>query len=144
MPIYESQASPPTGLTTKGGIFPVNIQLPQVLVDHLTSKNTPIPPPISGSALIDTGASVSVVDLSVLRKLKINPIGVATVTTTAGHTQQNLFPARFQLARLLIDINAVLGANLSSQGLTAIIGRDILSKCILIYHGPAGRITLVH
>jgi len=103
-----------------------------------------IPQPVSGPALIDTGASVSVVDLSVLRNLNISAIGVASVSTTAGTAQQNLYPARFRLPRAVIDISAVLGADLTPHQIIVLIGRDILSGFLMIYHGPAGRITLVH
>ncbi|MFQ5759191.1 MAG: hypothetical protein ACE5IF_05895 [Candidatus Bathyarchaeia archaeon] len=142
MPIYEVQASPPIGFTRGEAILPIDISLPQVLINHLTNQGVAIPQPVSGHALIDTGASISVVDLAVLTKLNIHPIGVANVLTTAGTAQQNLFPARFQIPGMIIDVSAVLGANLSSQGFVALIGRDILSRFIMIYHGPAGRMTL--
>jgi len=144
MPIYDVQVSPPTGLRLRGALFPVEISMPQVLIDHLTNQGVSIPQPVSGLTLIDTGASVSVVDLSVLRNLNISPIGVASVSTTAGTAQQNLYPARFRLPRAVIDISAVLGADLSAHQIIALIGRDILSGFLMIYHGPAGRITLVH
>lgn len=34
-----------------------------------------------------------------------------------------------------VETRSAYGANLSSQGLIALIGRDILSKCILVYNG---------
>jgi len=144
MPIYDVQLSPPEALRARGGIFPVQISLPQVLADYLGQRGLPIPPPVSGNALIDTGASVSVVDLSVLSTLQISPISVVTVLTPTGSARQNLYPARFILPAVVIDVTGVIGANLRPQNIVALIGRDILSRFLLIYHGPAGRITLTY
>lgn len=144
MPIYEVATSPPEGLTSRGAIFPVQISLPKVLMDHLTNQELPIPSPVSGTALIDTGSSVSVVDLSVLSSLQINPISIVTVLTPAGPTRRNLFPARFIFPGLGIDLSAVIGFDLRPHQIIALIGRDILSKFLMIYHGNAGRVTLTY
>jgi hypothetical protein len=141
MPIYEIQTAPDV-LRRKGAIFPVEISIPQTLRDYLTAQKMRIPPPVSGSALIDSGASISAIDLSVVSALQISPMGVATILTPAGPAKQNLFPARFELPRLRIDISAVLGVDVKPQGIIALIGRDILSRFLMIYHGPGGRVTL--
>lgn len=142
MPVYEIRSSSDI-LKSAGAILPnIEISLPQILVDELTKKGMPIPKPITGNALIDTGASASVVDLSIISSLQISPVGVATVLTTAGPVQQNLFPMRFVFPRLVIDVSAVLGADLRPFGIVSLIGRDILSLFLMIYHGLAGVITL--
>jgi len=142
MPIYEVQVSPPSDLQSGGPRLPVDIALPQILVDRLNQEGFPVPPPISGHALIDTGASVSVVDTSVITRLQINPIGVTTIGTAAGRVRRNLYPSRFIFPRLVVDLSPIIGADLSSFQIIALIGRDILSRFLFIYHGPAGRITL--
>jgi len=141
MPIFEIQTSPDV-LRRNGAIFPIEISLPQTLVDYLTKQGMPIPAAVSGYALIDSGASISAADSSVVSSLKISPIGITTVLTPAGPAQKNLFPARFKFSRLVIDISPVIGADLKPQGIIALIGRDILSRFLMIYHGLGGRITL--
>jgi predicted aspartyl protease len=144
MPVYEVRSSPDI-LKTAGAILPnIEISLPQVLVDELTKKGMPIPKPITGNALIDTGASASVLDLSIISSLKISPVGVATVLTTAGPVQQNSFPIRVVFPRLVIDVSAVLGADLRPFGIVILIGRDILSSFLMIYHGLTGMVTLAY
>lgn len=113
-----------------------------MLVDELTKKGIPMPKPIIGNALIDTGASISVVDLSVISNLQISPVGISTVVTTAGSVRQNLFPVKVMLPRLAVEISAVLGADLRPFGVVALIGRDILSRFLMIYHGLGGTVTL--
>jgi len=142
MPIYEVQTSPPEGLKSKGPCCPIEVSLPQTLIILLSQQGQQTPPPVSGQALIDTGASVSAIDLSVISRLQLNPIGVVSVGTAGGPTRRNLYPARFILPRLVIDLEAVIGADLSPFNIIALIGRDILSRFIMIYNGPAGRITL--
>jgi len=44
----------------------------------------------------------------------------------------------------VIDLSAVIGADLKPLQIIALIGRDILSGFLMIYHGPAGRVTLSH
>lgn len=143
MPIYEIVTPSPEHLRSIGFIIPIEISIPQPLIDYLTQRGIQIPQPVGGNALIDTGASISVVDLSVLSSLQINPIGVAQISTATGQENKNLFPARFILAKnLVIDFAAVIGADLRSLRIIALIGRDALRHFLLIYHGNAGRATL--
>jgi len=109
MPIYEVGTSR-GALGRFGPVFPIEISLPQTLIDYLTSRGEPIPQPVSGNALVDTGASITVVDLDVISRLKISPVGVARIQTAEGPVNQNLFPARFKLPRLVFDFEAVAGA----------------------------------
>lgn len=141
MPIYDSQVTPQV-LRARGPCLPIDISLPQILIDQLTQQGRKIPSPVSGIAQVDTGASISVVDLSVISHLRINPIGVVSIGTAAGPARRNLYPVRFAFPNLNLDLNRVIGADLSSFHITTLIGRDILSLFLLIYHGPAGRFTL--
>lgn len=105
-----------------------------------------------GFALIDTGASISAVDVSVIQNLAVHPIGIANVGTAGGPQQQNTYPARFvfpgtQLPSM--DFNQLIGANLAAQAvagsqlpLVALLGRDILQHFILIYNGTTGSFSL--
>lgn len=142
MPIYEVQSNPPEVLRLKGPCCPIDISLPQILIDQLTQQGTQIPPPVSGHALIDTGASISAIDFSVITSLQISPIGVINIGTAGGSVQTNLYPARFILLDLEIELGRVIGANLRQFNIIALIGRDMLSRFLMIYHGPAGRFTL--
>lgn len=82
------------------------------------------------------------VDLEVISKLRISPIGAVKVQTAAGPVDQNLFPARFKLPPLTIDFEAVAGADLRPHGIVALVGRDILSRFVFIYLGGTDRIVL--
>jgi len=141
MPIYEVGTSQGV-LLHLGPLLPIEVSVPQTLIDHLTSKGEPVPPTVSGNALVDTGASISVVDLEVISKLKISPVGVVRVQTTAGQVDQNVFPMRFKLPNLTIESETVVGADLKPHRIVALIGRDVLSRFVFIYLGGTGRIVL--
>ena len=141
MPIYEVQLTPDV-LRRGGPIFPIEVSLPQTLADYLTKQGVPVPPSIKGNALVDSGASISAVDLSVISSLQISPVGVATISTAAGSVQRDLYPARFILPHLVAEFETVIGADLRPQGLVALIGREFLSRFLMIYHGNAGRVIL--
>lgn len=92
MPIYNQhymkpgQIHDPVALAGAGPILQVEVNLPQALINLLSSQNKPIPASSPGFALIDTGASRTCVDSLVLSNLGISPIGVVTMGTAGGST----------------------------------------------------------
>ena len=141
----------PKALQDVGAILPAEVAIPKALSDLLTAKKQSIPPAIQGVALIDTGATKSCVDHSVLSGLGIKPIGLVKIGTAKGATQCQLFPARlsFPSLRLVVDFSSMAGVNLRGQviqgtPLIALVGRDVLSRCLFIYSGSQGYYTLTY
>lgn len=97
-------------------------------------------------ALIDTGATSSVVDASLVRSLGVNPIGMANVGTAGGPATQPVYPLRITLqgVNLTINFSQVTGAPLNAMGLVALLGRDLLARMILLYDGPSSEFTLAY
>lgn len=100
----------------------------------------------SGHALIDTGAFMSCIDEDVARKLGLSPIDVVNMTSASHESSEaNVYAARLEIVAgqvLEFNLAGILGVNLKKQKLIALIGRDILSRCILIYNGTNGQISL--
>ncbi len=68
-----------------------------------------------------------------------------TVHTPAGSQPQQQYPARIQFPGTplpAITFTFVIGANLTGQGLMALIGRDVLQHFVIVYNGPIGQIIL--
>ena len=139
----------PEGLAGIGAVLQVEVNIPQPLIELLGQQGKPIPTPAIGMALIDTGASMTCVDESVLATLGINAIGLVSLGTAAGTVQRPLFPARvaFPEPKLVVDLSRVVAVDLRGQAiqgmpLIALVGRDILRFCQLIYDGSGGFFTM--
>ncbi|HXZ13535.1 MAG TPA: hypothetical protein VEG64_14200 [Candidatus Sulfotelmatobacter sp.] len=159
MPVYSRSYWPsnqfgyPHNLRIFGPLISVEIGVPQALAQHLSSHNLPVPAPVPGVALIDTGASITSVDNSVFRTLRTQPVSIATVGGAHGSAQQSVYPASISFpgtALQGLDFNQVLGCDISGQAtglqqpLIALVGRDLLQHFVFIYHGPMGLITFAH
>jgi len=133
-----------TNLLTRGPIIPIEVWVPSALESYLRSHNMGVPPPVSGFALIDTGATVSAVDDLAIRILGVSPVDVASVGTAGGPQRQYVYPARFLVANRtwVLEFTRVTGANLSDTGFIALIGRDFLSRALLVYNGLQGSFTV--
>jgi len=142
----------PQGLRAVGPVLPVQIEIPSILASQLQQAGRTPPEPAEGFALIDTGASASAVDESVIRQLGVQPVGAGRISTPSGTHLQSKYPARFAFPGTTIpgiEFSQLFGAQLSGQNLPglrgqllALVGRDILQAFVLIYNGPGGFFTL--
>lgn len=137
----------PDGLQAAGPMLPVAVAVHPILAQQLRGQGATPPAPVGGVGLIDTGASVSAVDSSVVSQLGIPPIGTINVGTAAGVQQQAQYPASFSFPGTglpTINFNFVIGSNLAGQQppIVALIGRDVLRHFVMIYHGGFGQVVL--
>jgi hypothetical protein len=111
----------------------------------LADKGETPPPPISGRALIDTGASVTCVDSAAAQRAGLAMVGTGTMTSaTHANEAVPIFAGRLIIEASSITVNAnhAFGSNLEPQGLIALIGRDFLAKCVFVYNGLDGSFSL--
>lgn len=150
MPIFHkdfvSRGNPdPDYLRKAGPSLPVEIAIPDVLAAVLANQSLPIPSPISGFALFDTGASITGVDETVLTQLSLSPIGVTNISTpSAGQAQCSQYPAKILFPTTPLPpltFTSVVGITLRNQGYVALIGRDIMAAMLIVYDGPGARVT---
>ena len=66
--------------------------------------------------------------------------------TSATHENETvpIYAGKFRIGGLPIEIEtrSAYGANLRSQGLVVLIGRDVLEKCVLVVNGLDGSFSL--
>jgi len=134
----------PATLQQNGPLFDIEIAVPSALEQFLIQRGQPIPQPIKGQALVDTGATFSAVEDNVIKRLGVNPVGRMQTGTAGGPQVQNVYPARFIFAGLgiVFETGRATGVNLTGTGVVALIGRDVLSNTVFIYNGPMGTVTL--
>ncbi|MBA3601301.1 MAG: hypothetical protein H0W45_08715 [Acidobacteria bacterium] len=139
------QVPPSIALLQHGPIVQIVVGLAQSFTDQLLQQGQSLPPPISGNALIDIGASTTCIDDLAAQNLGLPAIDVVQMTS-ASHTstQQNVYPIQMQIvgSPIRVEVPRSIGANLAAQGLLALIGRDYLQHCTLFYNGLTGEITL--
>ena len=127
--------------------------MPAALAAQLQQAGTPIPAPATGLALIDTGASISAVDIGVIQRLGVQQVGVAQIGGVGGVNQHALYPCRFVFPGVgfpPIDFTSIVGAPLigiggaqaAGQQTIALFGRDLLQYFILVYNGPGATVSL--
>jgi len=133
-------------LQRQGPVLQVEVSIPEALAKSYVQDGKPIPPPLIGFALIDTGASITGVDLGKLTTLGLTPISVADIGTPSGPSNkmgvyacQIAFPGTPIPTR---QFNTVTGSQLEPMGYLALIGRDVLSDFQLVYNGVDGFWTL--
>jgi hypothetical protein len=105
----------------------------------------PVAPPIQLMALLDTGAEMTCVDAAVIRQLGLPFGGVALANLPAhgGLTFTVLHDASFTILHpsgksghhfRVLDVSVL--ESLAHLGYQALVGRDVLAKCRLLYDGP--------
>jgi hypothetical protein len=125
-----------------GPLVEVQVGLTTAAETAIANAGEPIPAPIKGTALIDTGASHSAVRSGLLRPLNLHPVGVMPVTGVTGKAVPSpVYAVRITLPQGWAD-TTVCEVPLHGQNIDALIGRDILRYCILIYQGPTMQFTL--
>lgn len=104
----------------------------------------------AGFGLIDTGATFTCVHQPVMAELGLSPVSVATMGTANGPAEQPVYPARlvFPETGWDFDVQGLAGVNLTGQAIDfgdgkppqpilALLGRDLLQTCVLVWNGPA-------
>ena len=136
---------PAIALTQRGPILQGVIGVEQNIAQQLLSQGIPLPKPIPGVALIDTGATSTCVDEGIAKQLGLPVVDVVSIAS-ASHpdAKQNVYPALIEVVGIPIKFNALraIGVPLANQGIQVLIGRDLLQHCTLFYNGMIGSFTL--
>lgn len=88
--------------------------------------------------LIDTGASISAIDLPLVKELNLISRDYIPVLTPSGISQHFTYDVGVQLPKELgwkTFFIEVTGSDLEKQPFDVLIGRDVLQYCTLIFNG---------
>ena len=102
-------------------------------------------PPVYGKALIDTGADRTAIEFASAEVAGAAPVGSLNAQgATSEATTLPMYAVTVGFPGTNTSVN-VIGAgtpHLTSQGIVALIGRDVLSQSHLTYDGPRGEFAL--
>ncbi len=110
----------------------------------LVARGVRPPSVVNGTALVDTGASITCVNEASARRAGLAVVDQGLMTSAShSYHQVPIFAGEIEIPNFgTIQINGAMGAQLDDQGLVALIGRDILQKVILVYSGVDGSFSL--
>jgi len=132
-------------LRKRGAILPVQIGIPSALAAQMTAQGQTPPPPEEIQALVDTGASITAINIPVAQRLGLPTTGSIQIGGATGVADQPLYAALFRIPDPFVewDPMTVAGANLSGTPFDILIGRNVLCNMTLSYDGKSGRFSLV-
>lgn len=118
-------------------------------IEILKLTGLPYPKPAWTTGLIDTGAGISAVGGDVIRALGLVPIDrIDVYSAVVGHVRPcNLydiclaFAPRSSPTVMHVDMPIIEGV-FTDKRYNALIGRNILRRCLFFYNGPADTFTL--
>lgn len=132
-----------------GAIVEVKVMQGAQRVAALKKAGLPFATPQVIVGLVDTGASCSAIDRIVVAGLNLQHRGIVAIhtpSTGAGFVQCNQYDISLVLGESQPDplelTLPVIESDFASQGFLALIGRDVLRRCVLTFDGPSGRFTL--
>lgn len=133
-------------ISSRGPIVEMWVLASLPRIDALKHANKPLPSPVQTRALIDTGADCTAIDSTVLHQLGITPTGTTPIHTPSTQGSPHIalqfdvgiaFVHPVSTSSLHIGSIPVIQADTANQGFGALIGRDVLSRCLFVYDGTA-------
>ena len=164
-PTGVTQKYAPAVLQSTGQVLRVAVSVPEAESAARTSLGRPIPKPVVGVVLIDTGASNTCISQDVADKLSLKPLRIAQGLGAGGTHQNPVYFVRLKIG--FADPKTGLARSFSweqeAQGIpkledaskqlkithggsrvdyVALMGRDVLAHTDFEYHGPTATIKI--
>jgi hypothetical protein len=116
----------------------------------MQAEQIAVPDLVPIRALVDTGASCTCVDEEILKQLGLsatNYIPVLTPSTGTTPHQAPQYDAMLAIPGmppLVFGALPITAADFRLQTIQALIGRDVLSRCLFQYNGSSGFFTIAY
>jgi len=132
-----------TNMARVGPVVEVRIAVNKGVEAGLRDAGAAVPTPMLVPAMIDTGASCTVIREGLAQQLGLQPTGTRVIHT-ASHSNVRCYE---YLVRLLFPNNIlfetdVVETPLRGQHIDCLIGRDVLADGVLVYIGPDNLFSL--
>ena len=133
-----SNPAPAEALVQDGPTLPIEIETDPAAPDpERTTYSIP--------ALIDTGANLNAIDDARAQQMRLPIVDQVCVSGISGSIILNVYLARILISDLAIDqLGRFTGVHLQAGGQShlALLGRELLKDCRLIYDGPTGGVLI--
>ena len=137
--------TPKEGLWLRGPRVQVTLSQIETQITALADKGEIPAPPVAGWAPIDTGATMTCVDRTAAQRAGLACVDTGLMSSTTHASELvPIFSGRINIEGVsrYVDSLRAYGANLGPLGLIALIGRDLLASCVLVYNGLDGSFSL--
>lgn len=136
-----------------GAILNIVLAVSDARAHALEVAGLPIPGLINAKGMVDTGASCTCIDPSIIATLRIPPSGEAYMRTPSTGSEPvnvneydvslSIFgPSTDHPPYCIPNLAVVESQLLQAHGFHALIGRDVLSNCVFSYNGALRLYTL--
>ncbi len=131
-------------LQKDGPLIEVLFLISAELEEKYREDKKEIPEPVKVKALIDTGASMCVIQENIPKKLGLEPVGAIKISTPSSKDYEcyQYFMRMTIPSHSLTYQGVFIASPLQGQEINCLIGRDLLSHGILIYIGNSNLFTL--
>lgn len=132
-----------TDLQRLGPLVELEVAVGAATEAALRQAGDAVPSPIPVVAMIDTGASNTVIQQGLAARLGLPPTGM-TYVHTASHSNVpcSLFPIRLLFPQNVVQETTALEVPLQGQQIQCLIGRDVLARAVFIYIGDRNLFSL--
>jgi hypothetical protein len=137
-------------ISADGLLVPVLVGLDAAELQALVDGGLPLPPPVSGMGLVDTGTTMTAITARMLAAVGAVPCGRASTTTASGPVVVSLYrvsltlydPARSPADALVFGSTTVTELAFDLPDADVLIGLDLIRALVFTVDGPAGQFAL--
>ncbi len=142
-------------ITSEGALVDIQVGLSAPVVQGLRASGRPVLQALNARALIDPGAEVTCLDPQILTPLAaagaaLQRVVFANLPSLGGLVASPMYavsltvvhPSGTARANLTVRNLPVLEQPLGLLGYQALLGRDVLERCLVVYDGPGRCFTL--
>jgi len=142
--LHSFQSTSPD-LAASGPVLQVSIGPSREMMNALVPLGAVLRSPFPVTALIDTGAYTTVLNPETIVRLKLQPVGVAPITTpsTTAAVMCNRYHINVYFSEEVVVENIfAIEAPMGGVPYHCLIGRDVLRRATLLYEGVHNRYAL--
>ena len=140
MPSFTSQIP---NLEAQGPVVELQFAVPPPVQAAMQTAGTQIPSPIQVRAMIDTGATGSVISQGLAAQLSLNPIGVTYINTPSSTNVRCFeYPILLVFPNNVVFETTIIEAPLQGQHIQCLIDRNVLAHSVFVYIGYGNLFSL--